>query len=479
MGKSTPQAPAQPNPYQVAAAQTGSNVTTGIANSIMGNASQTTPLGTSTTSISGYTPITDPSTGATYSIPSFSQTQTLSPEQQTLYNQQTSLGIEGNQLAAEQLNRLDNSLSKPVDASGLPPLVPNLGPPPTQNQVGSGPILNHSFGMTPNAQMFSGQAQPLQQHAAVDYATGGWDIGRQTQYEVGPTDYSADRQRVEEAMYSRLAPELERERASMENTLVNQGFQRGTAAFNEQMDAYGRQANDARMQVLLAGGQEQSRLAGLDFQKFGLENQAQQQGFNQMTDRTKLENAAMAQNNAARINSGQFYNDAQTQGLNNQVVANQATNASNSLLWDQNAQAAQFGNTSAQQAFDNNMASTGFNNQAAQQQYLNFKTNADYQATARERALQEQLALRNQPINEISALMNGGQVTMPQFTQFRPGEIAPNTLGQNVYSGYQTAANVYNSQNQANAASRAGMFNLGASILGAGSRMATGGMFGR
>jgi hypothetical protein len=187
----------------------------------------------------------------------------------------------------------------------------------------------------------------------------------------------------------------------------------------------------------------------------------------------------MAQNNAARINSGQFYNDAQTQGLNNQVVANQATNASNSLLWDQNAQAAQFGNTSAQQAFDNNMASTGFNNQAAQQQYLNFKTNADYQATARERALQEQLALRNQPINEISALMNGGQVTMPQFTQFRPGEIAPNTLGQNVYSGYQTAANVYNSQNQANAASRAGMFNLGASILGAGSRMATGGMFGR
>jgi hypothetical protein len=237
-------------------------------------------------------------------------------------------------------------------------------------------------------------------------------------------------------------------------------------------------------------------LAGLDFQKFGLENQAQQQAFgqeqqrgtffnqaqqqmfNQMSNRVAMENAARAQNNQAGLAAGQFYNDAQTQGLNNAVVANQATNAANSMLWDQNAQGAQFGNTAQQQSFDNNMARTGFNNQAAQQQYLNFKTNADYQATSRERALQEQLALRNQPINEISALMNGGQVTMPQFTQFRPGEIAPNTLGQNTYQGYQTAANIYNSQNQAAAASRAGMFNLGASILGAGSRMATAGMFG-
>jgi hypothetical protein len=473
----TPQAPAQPNPYQVAAAQTGSNVTTGIANSIMGNASQTTPLGSSTTSISGFTPLTDPSTGATYNIPSFNQTQTLSPEQQTLYNQQTSLGMQGNQLAAEQLNRLNNSLTQSVGTS-LPPTVPNLGPPPPQNQIGAAPGLWERIG-TPNAQAFTGQAPHLQDSVHVTGAQG-WigDVGG-PQRTVGPTDYSADRQRVEDALYSRLTPELERERASMENTLVNQGFQRGTAAFNEQMDAYGRQANDARMQVLLAGGQEQSRLAGLDFQKFGLENQAQQQAFGQEQQRGQFYNAAIGQNNAATLAQAQFLNDARTQGLNNQVVANQAGNAANQMLWDQNAQAAQFYNTGQQQAFDNNMAQTGFNNQAAQQQYLNFKTNADYQATARERALQEQLALRNQPINEISALMNGGQVTMPQFTQFRPGEIAPNTLGQNVYSGYQTAGNIYNSQNQAAAASRAGMFNLGASILGAGSRMATGGMFGR
>jgi hypothetical protein len=476
----TPTAPAQPNPYQVAAAQTGSNVTTGIANSIMGNASQTTPLGSSTTSISGFTPLTDPSTGATYNIPSFNQTQTLSPEQQTLYNQQTSLGMQGNQLAAEQLNRLNNSLTQSVGTS-LPPTVPNLGPPPPQNQIGGTPQLDDGIWDAQNTQAFTGQAQPLHQDLIpFDAAQANYwgDVGA-PQRAVGPTDYSADRQRVEEALYSRLTPELERERASMENTLVNQGFQRGTAAFNEQMDAYGRQANDARMQVLLAGGQEQSRLAGLDFQKFGLENQAQQQAFSQMTGWNQLENAARAQNNAARMGMYDFANNAKTQNFNNQVVANQATNAANQMAFDQHAQAAQFYNTAQQQGFDNNMARTGFNNQAAQQQYLNFKTNADYQATARERALQEQLALRNQPINEISALMNGGQVTMPQFTQFRPGEIAPNTLGQNVYSGYQTAGNIYNSQNQAAAASRAGMFNLGASILGAGSRMATGGMFGR
>jgi hypothetical protein len=38
MGKSPPSPPPPPDPQVVANAQTGSNVTTGVANSIMGNA---------------------------------------------------------------------------------------------------------------------------------------------------------------------------------------------------------------------------------------------------------------------------------------------------------------------------------------------------------------------------------------------------------------------------------------------------------
>jgi hypothetical protein len=528
-GKSQAVQPQQPNPFQVAGAQTGSNVTTGIANSIMGNANETSPLGSVNTQIGGYQSLTDPSTGQSYQIPTFNRTTTLSPEQETLYKQQTALGQQGNSVASEQLNHVRNILNTPIDNSNLPPNVPNLGPPPGLNGIGTGPTLRNDLGPS-NIQEFSGSAPslqdtfgnagPIQRGVNITGATGTWDTGGPQygfnevggpQRNVGPTDFSQDRQRVEDALYSRLNPQLQRDRDSLESHLVNQGFQRGTEGFNQAMDEYNRQANDARMQTVLAGGQEQSRLAGLDFQKFGLENQAQAQDFgqqqqrgqffnsaqqqatNQMAQRVQLDNAARQQDNAASLAAGQFAdqaqqqqfqqnqaqaqfgNEARTQGPSNQVVANQAHNAANAQAFDQNAQAAQFYNTAGQQAFDNNTAATGFNNNVGQQTYQNAQTNADYQATARERALQEQLALRNQPLNEISTLMNGGQVTLPQFTQFRPGTIEPNTLGQNVYQGYNTATNAYNAQIQANAAARAGMFNLGAAALGAGTKAAIGG----
>lgn len=302
MGKpSVPPQPAPPDPQKVAAAQTGSNVTTAIANSTIGNANQYSPYGSTEFDVRGYQDILDPSTGKSYQVPQYNQTTKLSPNQQTLLNQQEQIGQGLNQVAIDQTGRIGNLLGQPINAP-------------------------------------SGELQR----------------------QLGPQDYSQDRQRVEEAIYSRLNPQLERDRAQLDTKLMNEGFVRGTEGYNQGLDEFNRQANDARMQAILAGGQEQSRLAGLDLQK------------------------------------------------------------------------AQFGN------------------QAYGQQ------------------LQTDLSLRNQPINEISALMNGGQVTLPQFQGYQGGQVAGTPIGDYTYQSAQLANQNYQSALNARAQTQAGLYGGIGSIAGAG-----------
>lgn len=88
--------------------------------------------------------------------------------------------------------------------------------------------------------------------------------------------------------------------------------------------------------------------------------------------------------------------------------------------------------------------------------------------TGRGQAVQEALAERNQPINEITALMSGSQVSQPQFVGTNPAQIA------NVdRAGLEMAA--YNGelaawqQNQANKnATMGGLFGLAAGGLAGG-----------
>jgi hypothetical protein len=81
---------------------------------------------------------------------------------------------------------------------------------------------------------------------------------------AGSGGYEASRKATEDAMYSRLNPQMERARATLETTLTNRGIRPGSEAYDRAMRNAGETENDARMQVTLAGGQEQSRMAGLD-----------------------------------------------------------------------------------------------------------------------------------------------------------------------------------------------------------------------
>lgn len=93
------------------------------------------------------------------------------------------------------------------------------------------------------------------------------------------------------------------------------------------------------------------------------------------------------------------------------------------------------------------------------------------QDTSRERALQERLALRNQPLNEISALTSGTQVNSPQFSQYQAGNIKPTDVaGQ--YNHYdQMRMEAYKAESAASSARMSGLFGLGSSLIGGAFRM--------
>ena len=98
--------------------------------------------------------------------------------------------------------------------------------------------------------------------------------------------------------------------------------------------------------------------------------------------------------------------------------------------------------------------------------------------TGRAQSVQEALAERNQPINEITALMSAGQVSMPNFVSTAQANVAPTDyaqLAQNQYMGQMAG---WNANNQYNQALMGGLFGLGGAALGAGGKIAGGGGFG-
>lgn len=382
MGKSAPSAPPPPDPYATARAQTSSNVSTAVANTVLGNANETGPLGSVRyqqtgsyrlgepvlnsdgsprtsrrwvadpgSNSTGYVPRSTPmdpsssagnASGDNYSnlapygmeegggggrwvedaemsyrdIPQWERITTLSPAEQAKYDKTNQVQQKFLDIANSQAGRLETSLGQPLSFADIP---------------------DNSSGV----------------------------LAR-----ILADDGSASRSRVEDALSQRLNPQLDRDRAALENQLVNQGFTRSTEAFRNEMDSANRQSNDARLGIIAAGGQEQA--------------------------------------------------------LQQQLMLQQLQAAS----------------------------------------------------TNRERQIQERMALRNAPINEISALLGQSQVNMPQFTPYQAGTIAGTPVGDYVYRSADIAQKNYQAELQANAATTGGLFGLGGSAFGAlGSAVGKGGLF--
>lgn len=108
------------------------------------------------------------------------------------------------------------------------------------------------------------------------------------QTSLGADDFSADRQRVEDALMGRLNTQLDRDRSGLEQRLANSGITIGSTAYNRAMDDHYRGSNDARTSAILGAGQEQNRLQQLALNAGMFGNQALQQNFqNQGTMRDR------------------------------------------------------------------------------------------------------------------------------------------------------------------------------------------------
>ena len=87
-------------------------------------------------------------------------------------------------------------------------------------------------------------------------------------------------------------------------------------------------------------------------------------------------------------------------------------------------------------------------------------------------AVNDILTERNQPLNEISALMSGSQVGQPNFTSTPQTQVAGTDYAGMVQQNYNNATQQYNTQMQQQNAMAGGLFGLGGTLGAAGLKYA-------
>lgn len=320
----------------------------------------------------------------------------------------------------------------------------------------------------------------------------------------------------QQAILSRVAPELQRRRQALETQLANQGIPRGSEAYNEAIIEQQQQENDAIQQAALEGLRLDmaARAQGFGEQQAAAQfaNQAALGQFGMGTQAVGTALGAQAARNAAqeqdfrqRVAAGQFGNEARQAMFGADVTGAQLANAARGQAFGEQQAAAdlaariraqQFGeqrdvsqiaNANALEAYrallggqaqqfgqamdveaarnaalaQNQAIATQqqqLANAAQLQRYNQALQDAQFGNTALQQAYQQQLALRNQPINEIAALMSGVQVNMPQFQGYQGANVAAAPI----FAGTQAAGDFA----QRNYANQVGAYNAKMGLLG-------------
>lgn len=222
-----PSPPPVPDPVATATAQGEANNSTAAAQTALNNANVYSPLGSSTYKVTGSTQVTEPD-GSISTIPTYTNTQTLSPAEQRLFNEQTQLGSQENRIAGGALANVNQALQQPVNLQ--------------TNVQGAG-----NFQGETNQAIAAAQAQ--------------------------------------------MAPQLNQEQEALTSQLASQGIPIygngvGTAGYNAQED-FGQQENLANAAAVGIGDTEQATLANEALQQGQFHNTsalaAQNQPINEVT----------------------------------------------------------------------------------------------------------------------------------------------------------------------------------------------------
>jgi len=413
MGK--PDAPTPPDPMRTAAAQTGTNVSTGVANAFLNNVNQNTPDGSLSYDVTGTHQWTDPSTGTSYQIPRFTSTQTLSSAGQALKNTTDQTKQSLAETGLSQTQKIGGLLNTPFN--------PSTGAPAAGTAEGIMGVPAASTSYDAGGQIQMGLGDYGQQQSTFGEAG---DITRS----YGPADnYSADRQRVEDSLMARINPQLQRERSNIEQRLADQGIRYGSQAYTSAMDDYNRQATDTRFGAIGQAGQEQARMNDMAAKQAGFQNAAQQQAYQQAQGRGQFANEAQSQNYQQALGAGSFANQAQGQ------------------------------------ANSQNAAAAGFNNAGLAQQLAQQQSGFNAQNSQRNQYMQEQYQQRNQPLNEINALMSGSQVQQPNWLNSPTSQIATTDFAGIMNQNFNQQSQNYQTANQNWQQTMGGLLGMGAGLI--------------
>ena len=421
---SPPSAPAAPNYTAAAQATASGNLDAARQATAANRVNQVTPYGNLNYAITGSDP---------YGNPTWTATQSLSPDQQQLYNMDiaTSKGL--GQLQQQGLGYVQNMLANPFSTSGLPQIQSSAGSAnmsPLTGQanlglVGAGPDM---YGVQGAQQAQGMGAGPQLQTGLDNQGMAGWD-------------------KASQLMMQRLQPQMQIQQQNLDAKLANQGIAAGTEAYNRAKASLGMQQNDLLTQAQLQAqgiGQNlfNQALQGGQFTNAALTQQNQNQLAN-----TGLSNQA-AQQNYTNLLAGQgFNNQAMQQQYANQL-AQQAAN-----------------NPALQQMYSNQQAQQQGNNAIAQQNWANQLANANLANQAQQQGFNQLSYMRNEPLNTLNAVRSGSQVQGANFVN--PAQQAT-TTGADYLSAAQAQGQynlgTYNAQQAAQASANQGLMGLGGTL---------------
>ena len=475
----SPKAPPPPNYAAAAEAQGKANLQAGLQTAGISNPNIVSPYGNQTVTWD----MTDPN------MPKPTITQTLTPDAQAALNAQQRVDRELAELGSQGIGTAKEILGTPFKYTG----------PDIQTSFDKGPALNYGptmgeYGTAQGVDLSQfGQNQGLDetrygQAGTINANAYGLAGG------IGASDYGLARGQLDlsnvarmpvnagmtgqQAILSRLAPQLERQREGLRTQLINQGLRPGTEAYARAMEQQGQQENDLLTQAALQGinvdMSANQQGFGQAAQTLGLYNQAVGQNFGQGMSAQQLQNAAIGQNFGQGLSSQQLGNAAIAQNLQAGLMGLQSRNDALNANIANAMQAQAMQNDAMQQNYGQAANIAGLYNSTAAQNYNQNMQAAQFGNTASDQALARALQLRNQPLNEVTALMGASQIDNPQFQGYTGANVnaAPvydatrdaGNYGMNVY-GQKMAARNANVQAASNvAAAGMGMFSFTSDI---------------
>lgn len=492
--KSTAKAPTPPDPTVTAAAQTQSNKDTASYQQALNLINQNTPLGSITYNNIG----TDPTTGA----PRYESNVSLSPSGQKSFDLQQQVGEALNNLALKGTGQVSSAFDTSQNYDNLPKTSGlDTSALPAAGKVDLTKAPNAPTGLDLSSLSPVSAYDPTKFGSLKSFDTSGLasaptsiDVSNLPELPKGldlstlgdaPTANDALRQQAADTLYkqstSRLDPQWQLDQQRLENQLTQKGIAQGSDAWKNAMESFQRSRNDAYDQA-----RNDSILNAVNYEtgQYNLENNAyttkrdtlQQQFADALNANNQGFGQAQAKFGAGLASRQQGVSELQQAVAdalaNRQQQSSEAqtanTTSSNNRAQGLNEQEAAFqaGQAARGQNINEQLSLAGLNDQQRAQALAEQEAANATNLTNRQQGITEANYLRELPINEISSLLNGGQVTMPQFTNTPQTSVAGTNVAGIIQNDYQNKYQNYQTQLQQQNAAIGSIFGLAGSVLG-------------